>query len=86
MVEMADPVCDRLKNLRNGLLRLHKSLLDSEKAVYERRLRDVSSAASLAAQERLLGYIHPGDQLYIVKNIPEWRRRQNASRRAHASR
>jgi cell division protein FtsB len=61
------------------------SKLQREQAVLERRLRDASSAAAVAAQERLLGYVHPGDQLYIVKNIPQWRRRQNGSRRAHHS-
>jgi cell division protein FtsB len=59
--------------------------LEHEQAVLERRLRDASSAAAVAAQERLLGYVHPGDQLFIVKNIPQWRRRQNGSRRAHHS-
>ena len=60
--------------------------LTREQAVLDRKVHDASSAAALAAQERLLGYVHPGDHLFIAKNIPEWRRRQNASRRAHASR
>ena len=59
--------------------------LEREQAVLERRLREASSAAALAAQERLLGYVHPGDHLFIVKDIPQWRRRQNASRRGHSS-
>ncbi len=61
------------------------SKLEREQAALERKLRNASSAAALAAQERLLGYVHAGDHLFIVKNIPEWRHRQNASRRAHAS-
>ena len=60
--------------------------LEREHAVLARRLREASSPAALAAQERLLGYVHPADHLFIVKNIPEWRRRQNPSRRAHSSR
>src|ERR1700754_4409118 len=33
---MAGPARDRLKNIRNGMLRLHKYLMDSERAAYER--------------------------------------------------
>lgn len=34
---------ERLTTLRNGLLRLHKALLDSERHVYERDIRPVNS-------------------------------------------
>ena len=34
---------ERLKALRNGLLKLHKSLLDSERAAYERDIARISS-------------------------------------------
>jgi hypothetical protein len=34
---------ERLKRLRNGLLRLHKSLLDSERAAYERDVQRIAS-------------------------------------------
>jgi hypothetical protein len=34
---------ERLKALRNGLLRLHKSLLDSERATYERDVARITS-------------------------------------------
>lgn len=33
----------RLRSLRNGLLRLHKSLLDSERAAYERDVQRIDS-------------------------------------------
>jgi len=59
--------------------------LEREKTVLERKLRNASSPAALAAQERLLGYIRPGEHLFLVKDIPQWRRRQNASRRGHHS-
>jgi cell division protein FtsB len=58
--------------------------LEREQAALERKLREASSPPALAAQERLLGYIHPGEHLFIVKDIPQWRRRQNASRRGHS--
>lgn len=34
---------ERLKEVRDGLLRLHKSLLDSERAVYERDVARITS-------------------------------------------
>ena len=40
---MAATVRERLTNLRNGLLRLHKSLLDSERAAYERDVQRITS-------------------------------------------
>ena len=40
---MADPSTQRLKDLRNGLLRLHKSLLDSERAAYERDVERITT-------------------------------------------
>jgi cell division protein FtsB len=57
--------------------------LEREQAGLERKLREASSPAALAAQERLLGFIRPGEHLFIVKDIEQWRRRQNASRRGH---
>ena len=57
--------------------------LEREQAVLERKVREASSPAALAAQERLLGYIRPGEHLFIVKDIEQWRRRQNASRHGH---
>jgi hypothetical protein len=45
----------RLKNLRNGLLRLHKSVLDSERAAYERDVERITS---------------PGQYLDLVLNDP----------------
>jgi len=44
MVQMADPARERLTSLRNGLLHLHKSLLDSERAAYERDVARIASA------------------------------------------
>jgi len=43
MEAMGEPARQRLTEMRNGLLRLHKSLLDSERAPYE---RDVARIAS----------------------------------------
>ncbi len=41
---MPEQTRDRLTALRNGLLRLHKSLMDSERALYERDVERISTA------------------------------------------
>jgi hypothetical protein len=43
MEPMPDRTRERLTNLRNGLLRLHKSLLDSERAAYEKDVARITS-------------------------------------------
>jgi len=35
--------------------------------------------ATLAREARALGYVKPGEHLFIVKNIDAWRRRLKAS-------
>lgn len=40
---MADPTTTRLTALRDGLLRLHKHVLDSEKAAYERDVERITT-------------------------------------------
>jgi cell division protein FtsB len=61
--------------------------LQKEQAALERRLKHASSLAALAAEARTLGYIRPGEHLFIVKDIPQWRRGQHsgshAARRGH---
>ncbi len=39
-----DPIQQRLTELRDGLLRLHKTLLDSERACYERDIARIGSS------------------------------------------
>jgi cell division protein FtsB len=58
--------------------------LERQQADLKRRLRHASSDAALAAAARTLGYIRPGEQLFIVKDIPQWRRRQHGGRHAAA--
>jgi cell division protein FtsB len=61
--------------------------LQREQVALEKLLRHASSDAALAAEARTLGYIRPGEHLFIVKDIPQWRRRQHgdshAARRGH---
>ncbi len=42
-----DPIQQRLTELRNGLLGLHKTLLDSERASYERDIARIDSKGEL---------------------------------------
>ena len=44
----------------------------------ERRLRYVSSEAAVAREARRLGYVKPGERLFIVKGIPAWRAQERA--------
>jgi cell division protein FtsB len=56
--------------------------LQREQAALKRRLAHASSLAALAAAARTLGYIRPGEHLFIVKDIPQWQRRQHGARHA----
>ena len=58
--------------------------LQKQQAVLEQRLKHASSLPALAAAARTLGYVRPGEHLFIVKDIPQWRRRQHGE--SHAAR
>jgi cell division protein FtsB len=68
---------------RSDLVRAQAELrtLQAQQARLERRLAAQTSDATLRREARRLGYIRPGERLFIVKGIPEWR----ASRRAATS-
>jgi cell division protein FtsB len=44
------------------------------KAGLELRLTNSTSLAATQREARRLGYVLPGEQLFVVKGIPEWRR------------
>jgi len=48
--------------------------LQREQVALEKRLRHASSDAALAAEARTLGYIRPGEHLFIVKGIKAWQK------------
>ena len=56
--------------------------LQKEQASLERRLRRASSPAVLAREARALGYIRPGEHLFIVKDVPRWQKRHQAGNAA----
>jgi cell division protein FtsB len=48
--------------------------LRHEKAELTRQLARTTDLGALERQARSIGYLRPGEQLFIVKGIPEWRR------------
>ena len=45
-------------------------------AALERRLAEADTPEALAREARRLGYVKPGERLFIVKGIDAWRRAQ----------
>src|SRR5262245_2939477 len=69
MNQMADQAREHLKILRNGLLRLHKSLLDSEKASYERDVEHITSTGqflSLVLNDPWFAWLRDLSQFVVV--------------------
>jgi cell division protein FtsB len=52
--------------------------LRAEKQRLEQRLARATSAAALARDARRIGYVRPGERLFIVKGIASWQRTQRA--------
>ena len=48
--------------------------LRAEKRRLERRLAEADTPEALTREARRLGYVKPGEQLFIVKGIAAWRR------------
>jgi hypothetical protein len=53
--------------------------LRAEKARLTARLERATSLEALGREARCLGYVKPGERLFIVKGIPESRRRCGAT-------
>jgi cell division protein FtsB len=48
--------------------------LTARKRQLEERLAEIRSGATLVRGARRLGLVKPGERLFIVRGIPEWRR------------
>jgi cell division protein FtsB len=48
--------------------------LNTRKRQLEERLAEIRSGGTLARGARRLGLVEPGEHLFIVRGIPEWRR------------
>jgi cell division protein FtsB len=49
--------------------------LRREKARLQKRIAQAGTDAQLVREARRLGLVKPGEKLFIVKNIPAWRKR-----------
>jgi cell division protein FtsB len=54
--------------------------LATRKRNLEDRLAEIESGATLIRGARRLGLVKPGEHLFIVRGIPEWRRAHSRSR------
>ncbi len=54
--------------------------LTAERTALERRLQRSASTAALRREARRIGYVRPGERLFIVKGIAAWKRAQAARR------
>ena len=57
-----------------GSRRAEVGQLAAQKRELERRLGASASLGALAREARQLGYVRPGEHLFIVKGIPAWRK------------
>jgi cell division protein FtsB len=57
--------------------------LQAEQARLRKRVASSTSVATRAREARGLGYVKPGEHLFIVKGINRWRKLQRASMMAH---
>jgi Septum formation initiator len=57
--------------------------LELQKQRLQRRLGSSTSLSTLEREARALGYVRPGEHLFIVKGINDWRRRTKQSLTAH---
>jgi cell division protein FtsB len=55
--------------------------LRAKKHRLERRLEEGDTPAALMREARRLGYVKPGERLFIVKGINSWRRAHEQNRR-----
>jgi cell division protein FtsB len=53
--------------------------LELQKQQLQRRLGSSTSLSTLAREARALGYVRPGEHLFIVKGINDWRKRTKTS-------
>jgi len=63
------PASHRLTDLRNGLLRLHKKLLDSERAYYERDIARITSSGQfldLVLNDPWFAWLHELSELVVL--------------------
>jgi cell division protein FtsB len=55
--------------------------LEEQKARLEKRVAESETLKALSREARRSGLVRPGERLFIVKGIEEWRRSQNSPRK-----
>lgn len=58
-----------------GASRADVQSLKAEQAKLQRQLAQLNSDSQLVREARRLGLVKPGEQLFIVKGIPAWRKK-----------
>lgn len=69
MLAIVDLTRERLTDLRTGLLRLHKALLESERAVYERDVARITSTGqyfNLVLNDPWFAWLHELSQFIVL--------------------
>lgn len=68
---------------RNDLAAQQASLtaLRAQKSELELRLVSATSVQATQREARRIGFVRPGEQLFIVKGIPDWRKARRSLRR-----
>jgi len=61
--------------------RIEVTTLRATKTRLEQRLAVSTSVEATRREARKLGYVRPGERLFIVKGIPEWRQARRNLRR-----
>ncbi|HKU58944.1 MAG TPA: septum formation initiator family protein [Gaiellaceae bacterium] len=51
--------------------------LQAQQHVLEQRIAQIGSTEQLTREARRLGLVKPGEQLFIVKGIPQWRKKHH---------
>ena len=64
-----------------GARRAEVETLRIAKAELELRLVNSTSLEATQREARRIGYVRPGEQLFVVKGIPDWRRAERTLRR-----
>jgi Septum formation initiator len=67
---------------RNDLAAQQASLvgLSDQKAELQHRLVSATSTQATQREARRIGFVRPGEQLFIVKGIPAWRKAHHSLR------
>jgi len=67
---------------RNDLTSSHSDVesLRLVKAELELRLVNSTSVGSIEREARRIGYVKPGERLFVVKGIPAWRKARTSAR------